>query len=437
MLALAAGVAIHLYFVVQPNENFGARRNFFEAKQDSYDVFLMGSSHAAALSPNVLYEQYGITSYNLSCLGNSLSRTLATLKMAVQYHTPKLVVLDVDHYWTEDNFEDHPGDWHATFDYFPFSLEKCRQVIKLAPDLETKKELLFDAIRYHGRVAELTREDFTTPVDASLGAHIRVGSVSQRYFEPYQSCDLLDTEAFSQEAATLCAFLDYCKDNQINVLLTCLPHSAKDKAQSRFYAIHAIADSYGVPFYNFLEYEPVIDYACDLRDEGHLNLLGAKKTTTVLGAEILKHFDLEDHRQDADDSARWDNIQMQYRQALLDAAFNPELIVGYKEALVLFGTDVYCGEIYFKNSESFALQKPGMKELITEAVGGQDLPKLADAIDTQSDYLLVYNRNADTIQEFCGEEVGDLLGDADDLPLVSITLRDAETLDVITEYEEE
>jgi hypothetical protein len=66
---------------------------------DPYDVVLMGSSHInGGIDPNVLWKQYGITSFNYATGGQPLDVTYYLLRevtLREKKHTPAIVVVDL------------------------------------------------------------------------------------------------------------------------------------------------------------------------------------------------------------------------------------------------------------------------------------------------------------------------------------------------------
>ena len=86
--------------------------------------------------------------------------------------------------------------------------------------------------------------------------------------------------------------------------------------------MQAYADEKGLPYldFNLPENDPGINWTTDTVDAGtHLNLLGAQRTTDVLGQYLLTNFDLPDHR-GRPGFADWDAAAAEYAAAL------PELL---------------------------------------------------------------------------------------------------------------
>lgn len=64
-------------------------------QKDTVDVLFLGSSHGVtSFLPQELYNQYGITGYNLGCEQQGMVTSYYWLKEALRYQSPKAVVLD-------------------------------------------------------------------------------------------------------------------------------------------------------------------------------------------------------------------------------------------------------------------------------------------------------------------------------------------------------
>ena len=77
---------------------------FYEMEENSIDVLFLGSSVAVnAFSPQEIYNDYGIRSYNLGSEQQSIFLSYFWLKEALRFQSPEVVVLD-----TKFLFELHP-----------------------------------------------------------------------------------------------------------------------------------------------------------------------------------------------------------------------------------------------------------------------------------------------------------------------------------------
>ena len=68
---------------------------FYKMEKDTLDVLFFGASVAVnSFSPQELYNNFGITSYNLGSEQQSIFLSYFWLKEALTYQSPKVVVLD-------------------------------------------------------------------------------------------------------------------------------------------------------------------------------------------------------------------------------------------------------------------------------------------------------------------------------------------------------
>ena len=95
-LALLGACIFAVSIVVRRKDSNYKYADFFDkAQEDQIDVLFMGSSHVInACNPAVLYNEYGITSYNMGGHGSVMQATYWELIEALNYCTPKYVVVD-------------------------------------------------------------------------------------------------------------------------------------------------------------------------------------------------------------------------------------------------------------------------------------------------------------------------------------------------------
>ena len=113
--------------------------------------------------------------------------------------------------------------------------------------------------------------------------------------------------------------LRLCEKENIDVILYSLC-SPKCYDTTRLNAIRNYVSSRGVNYIDFNQNwkEMGIDWSHDTRDEGdHLNEYGVAKVTSYMGQYLREHYDLPDHRGEADYSS-WDDLYTAYLQTLKD-----------------------------------------------------------------------------------------------------------------------
>ncbi|MBE5800067.1 MAG: hypothetical protein E7321_08985 [Clostridiales bacterium] len=283
----------------------GARKyGAFFADKQGFDVLFLGTSRVLdAVQPMELWRDYGFTSYNMGNNSEPLGMTRWVLDLAMDYHTPKIAVIDVfymlhelDEAWTY-TFR------HLFLDEIPLGKAKIQAVRAALPESEWL-EFLMPFSLYHGRWDEILSGQTERLVDCEpymMGAELRNGRV------PRDNYTLTDAVAQTQApgAQALREIAALCRDNGVEPVFIALPGHASEEEQMAMNSVGVIAQELGVPFLNMMRLN-VIDLSTDCYDwQGHLNPDGASKTTAYLGAWLTEQFALEDKRGKSE-YAYWD-----------------------------------------------------------------------------------------------------------------------------------
>ena len=208
----------------------GPRKNGPFLRDDrEYDVLFFGSSHMInGVFPMELWKDYGLTSYNLAGHGASLAASYWELRLAVQYHKPKVAVLDVLFAGSQTT-EMSIGLAHEMLDSYPLSRLKVEAVRDLFEESGTRAEMLFPLDVYHSRWkdldSEMVRRGLRGEKDDSpeKGGQIRAGlyPLAQEPLVPVTS----RREESSIALTYVEKFVTYCMENDIVPVLTYLPVS--------------------------------------------------------------------------------------------------------------------------------------------------------------------------------------------------------------------
>ncbi|MBQ8092757.1 MAG: hypothetical protein IJ242_04185, partial [Clostridia bacterium] len=104
----------------------------FLEQPKNHDVLIVGDSHSVnGIYPMQLWKDYGITSYNLSGIGNTLPVTYWVTRLALDRMTPKVVVIGVKDVGYTEKLTASSGDLHTALDCFPISRTKVEAVLDL------------------------------------------------------------------------------------------------------------------------------------------------------------------------------------------------------------------------------------------------------------------------------------------------------------------
>lgn len=290
---------------------------FYAAKEEqAFDVLFFGTSHVlTSVFPMDLWRDYGITSYNMGNNSEPLEMTKWVVQMALQYHKPKVALIDIfyidraiDQAWTF-------AYRHLFLDEIPFSPAKIRAVTATLPR-DQWGQFLVPFSLYHGRWDEMITGDVVLQVDTQpimMGAEPRIGREAPSFARTHEAAqaELPGTQAIRDMVAFL-------RENGVEPVLLCVPSPATEEEQRNCNSVYALAEELSVPFLHMLDLdEPVVDFETDCYDSvAHLNPDGAHKVTAYLGQWLRENYGLADHRGDSA-YASWDEMLPQY-EAYLD-----------------------------------------------------------------------------------------------------------------------
>ena len=350
--------------ILRNNESNFKYDPFFKNKTD-YDVFFMGSSHVLnGIFPMQLWNDYGITSYNLAYHGLYLEEDLGMLEQALMKSNPKLIVLDV---YKGRKIAQTSSAWmHKAFDSFPLNFNKIKFFYKLSKERDYVDfwEFITPLSLYHSRWSD-KKIKFSNLLDNSknkeLGADSRIGIAAAKHFEPISEEVCIDYKY----ADDLIRIIEFCKKKEILLVLTFLPSCITSTQQEMKNTYKKIAKEYDVPFIDFLDLNlinPNIDYY-DSRLDGnsHLNPSGARKVTDYLGSYLVKEYQLEDHRNNSKYSKNWNTWYEDYKSLLVR---NIQKQNNLKNVLMLLNNSNFKAKVYFSDRyKTDSVEKKLLKQI--------------------------------------------------------------------------
>lgn len=280
--------------------------SFYELEDDSIDVAIIGSSVvAAAVDPFQLYEEYGISAYNMGVMQQPMLGTYYWLQEILKTQHPKVVVVEVK---TAGRVSDkNEADARKSYDYMRFGKNKIEYAIDYCKTNEEAElfEYLFPFGKYHTRWSELTADDynFVAGNNKSLTrGFATLTTVSDVEFNGFDiNKDSKDKEFNETNSEYLKKIIETCKNNNIEVVLVKTADSSWNVKKYKF--VKKIADEYSVDYIDFNDSRIIsatgMDLSKELADSVHLNLEGAKKTTSYLGGYLASKYNLTDYRNEA------------------------------------------------------------------------------------------------------------------------------------------
>lgn len=294
-------------YEVGPNVNVLINKNMLCEKQDGFyslednslDVVFLGSSNIHCnVNPNVIWNDYGITSYDYTCDQQELGTTLYYLKQVFETQSPKVVVIDVMSNGDCDVIDTTQA--HFAFDHMKNDKYRIQAIWNRTK--EARMELYFPIIAYHGRWKDLTANDYKYKKN---NHNILNGSFIYMVENEMEAPEIPDDISISQLPEKTIFWLDsiikLCEENDCKCVFIKTPYALYYEEWFSYYnAVDDYCKSKNVTFLNLNKYteEIGLDFSCDYADWGHMNWNGQKKLSLYLGEFLANNFDIEDKRGD-------------------------------------------------------------------------------------------------------------------------------------------
>ena len=274
---------------------------FYKQKNDINDVIFVGSSHIFEdVNTAVLWEAYGMATYDLAGAGQPFWNTYYYIKEVVKTQTPKLIVVDLLGATQTDDYKDTQYIIKNTYG-LKFGKNKI-DAIKVSARKEDWTDYFTEIPTYHSRYSELTREDFLPNKgipnwEAWKGFVINTKTKENKEPENFQTDKIGElTEKTEKYLRLICEF---CNDNKIALLFIKSPTPSMSVLEREKYNRGAeIAAEYGIPFMDFNNfYEKMeLDFSTDMADNSHLNYRGNVKYTKYLANYLKSNYEIPDRR---------------------------------------------------------------------------------------------------------------------------------------------
>lgn len=294
--------------------------HFYKQKGD-YDVLFLGTSHVGCgIYPMQLWNDRGITSYNLATSAADIATSYHILRNAIHFHRPKVAILDTLNMDSQTKVSGEPDFVHCAFDIIPLSWEKYKSLKDLFPEFNSRMAYILPFSIFHNRWRESTPEKawdaiFHPSVPVWNGGWLEYSKkvASPAIYPKTEAIIPGNTVGMDYTRA----FVSLCRENDILPILITIPFPASESAQMVENTAAILSQELGTDYYNLNQME-IIDWDTDLLDpDSHLNLSGARKVTDWLGKLLAEEYHLEDHRTDPSYDY-WQQEYEAYRRRLFE-----------------------------------------------------------------------------------------------------------------------
>lgn len=211
-------------FVHTSSHNEMRIRNFFLQEKNSIDVVFIGASEIfTGISPMQIWNDYGITSYNLAASGLTMNMTKNMLKETLTRQNPKLIVVSLNGCIYDDR-KSREGMERFWIDNVPFSINKIRTIDEINYK-EDKLQFYFPLSKYHSNYNKMDENISLTLLQLN-NFFKRENLISQTSYLSsgvYSGNDkIIYAEDFSDKSnmypdaeEDLKELLDYCDENNL------------------------------------------------------------------------------------------------------------------------------------------------------------------------------------------------------------------------------
>lgn len=285
--------------------NGGGIENYSEVKAD-VDLAVYGSSHAGCTVDNsILWNEYGITSYTLGSAAQKTDGIYMYMVDSFRSKKPKIAMVETLYL---GSLTDNDIDLSRTVLTTRFSIPSVKYIIDRCTALGKPREYIEDLIFrmpvVHSRYREVEREDF---IDESTFNRGYKGS-NECTVQPPPMLTGEVTEVSDDTKVYIDKIIDLCNENDVQLLFFTAPYSALEHEVSYQNGIHEYLESKGQVCLDFLsnyvQYD--IDFSNDMREDSHLNNIGAGKITRAIGEYLTDNYQISDKKSLGQDFSDWD-----------------------------------------------------------------------------------------------------------------------------------
>lgn len=320
-------------FSIKSNDGIWQMQGYYDIDADALDVLVVGTSHAFVnVNPMVIWEDYGITTYDL-CAGNApMWNSYYYLKEAFKHGKPKMVALEAYALANDYEYISHEGEFvRGSTIYNTYGIKsiynRYKSIITGTPE-EELRDLIPEFRSYHSRYLSLERADFLDDLENDDAFDGGLGHVVYNVIQPQTP----GIDEYTDERGSLPKkqgeyyqkIIDLCKENDVELFVFLSPYAYYSKKDDAiFNTASDIAINNGLNFVNFNKYydEIGVNWETDFADFSHMNYIGNEKYSKFFGNVLATGCGMKGHLGENDDKyADWINAAIFYNHRKTERA---------------------------------------------------------------------------------------------------------------------
>lgn len=301
-------------FVHTASHNEVRIRNFFLQDENSIDIVFIGASEIfTGISPMQIWNEYGITSYNLAASGLTMNMTKSMLKETLDRQNPDLIVLSLNGCIYDDR-ESREGMERFWIDNIPFSANKIKTIQEINYR-DDKFQFYIPLIKYHSNYKKLPenfsltmfhlknkfkKEDLISQT-SYLSSGVYRGDDHIIYAENYYE----KSPMFHDAEKDLNELLDFCDEKNLKdrVAFVNMPAYYNETLIGNKMRVNSgieLVESRGYKVYDLDNYKSEIGLKLeiDYYNTGHPNVFGQEKITDFFFEMLYADYEIDNKHSD-------------------------------------------------------------------------------------------------------------------------------------------
>ena len=257
--------------------------SFYELEENILDVIFFGSSHSyATFSPDIIYDETGLKSYNFATQQQPLYITYHYMLEALKTQKPKVFVMDIRGASVQNEYMPE-GVTRDALDRLRPSFNKYKAIDASVKNFDEKCTYYFNIIKYHSRYNELTEKEIKNGflqqgIDNQGYTALEKNGYEINNEEINKIQEIKDISTKNKEY--LIKIIELAKENNINLIFVKSPCQMTLDEKMYYNAVAKIASENDI---TFIDYTTKIDELnlCfdDFYDKGHVSYSGSAKVS--------------------------------------------------------------------------------------------------------------------------------------------------------------
>lgn len=296
---------------------------FYIEDKDTIDVALIGSSEMySGISPALMYEKYGVTSYPYATASSTSAAMKTQIKEIERTQNPKLIVIEINCFLYATDNEELESSIRNYIDNVPLNWNKVEYIEGTqAVRNMGRREFYFPIIKYHNvwndfpepwnkMVSRITQDMRGYTYLRGYKTTAQKLELTEKVYNSTLPVDETRNKLEPRYGKYLREFLDYCKEQQYdNLLFVRFPHIVRKDTYKRFTRGNTAFDlisQYGFDYINFERDETAMSYPPeDYYNFDHLNIYGSAKFTEYFGSILKNKFKISETELNEESARQW------------------------------------------------------------------------------------------------------------------------------------